>query len=350
MTDYGLLPPEVNSARMYAGAGIGSMMDAAAGWASISATLSGAATAYSSTISSLATVWMGAAAQSMQRAATAQLSWLTATALSAQQTAGQALAAAEAYATAHAATIPPPVVAGNRTLLAALVAGNIVGQNTAVIAATEAQYAEMWAQDAAAMYSYQAQSAAAVQLPTFTIPAPLLGFVQTLIPGFAPGQPLQNLANLLISPIGIALFSSGEFAIDPLSGATAFFALAGLGESTHAEAVANSAMAHASAKAYGDMPGNIPSPLQAQVRVSVGTAQRVGLLRTPPDWARPTPGDFPAPGLVAPATEELPAAIPLPIPLPLGVPRGGTPPRQEKPPPDYGPYSARFIPQTPAGG
>lgn len=32
------------------------------------------------------------------------------------------------------------------------VATNILGQNTPAIAATETQYAEMWAQDAAAMY------------------------------------------------------------------------------------------------------------------------------------------------------------------------------------------------------
>lgn len=36
----------------------------------------------------------------------------------------------------------------------ALIATNILGQNTPAIAATEAQYAEMWAHDAAAMYGY----------------------------------------------------------------------------------------------------------------------------------------------------------------------------------------------------
>ncbi|WP_252159672.1 PPE domain-containing protein, partial [Mycobacterium tuberculosis] len=41
-------------------------------------------------------------------------------------------------------------VVANRALLVALVATNFFGQNTPAIAATEAQYAEMWAQDAAA--------------------------------------------------------------------------------------------------------------------------------------------------------------------------------------------------------
>ena len=37
-------------------------------------------------------------------------------------------------------TVPPPVIAANRSLLMALVATNFLGQNTAAIAATEAQY------------------------------------------------------------------------------------------------------------------------------------------------------------------------------------------------------------------
>ncbi|WP_443677636.1 PPE family protein [Mycobacterium intracellulare] len=62
------------------------------------------------------------------------------------------------------------MIAANRALLATLVATNILGQNTPAIATTEAQYAEMWAQDAAAMYGYAGSSAAATQLAPFTTP------------------------------------------------------------------------------------------------------------------------------------------------------------------------------------
>jgi PPE-repeat protein len=51
-----------------------------------------------------------------------------------------------------------------------LIATNFFGQNTPAIAATEAQYAEYWAQDAAAMYGYAASSAAAAQLTPFAYP------------------------------------------------------------------------------------------------------------------------------------------------------------------------------------
>jgi PPE-repeat protein len=62
------------------------------------------------------------------------------------------------------------VIAANRSLLMALVATNIFGQNTPAIATTEAQYAEMWAQDTAVMYGYAGASASAAMLTPFTPP------------------------------------------------------------------------------------------------------------------------------------------------------------------------------------
>ena len=61
-------------------------------------------------------------------------------------------------------------------------ATNILGQNTSAIAATEMQYADMWAQDAAAMYGYAGQSAAAAQVTPFTTPP------QTTNPGGLASQ------------------------------------------------------------------------------------------------------------------------------------------------------------------
>jgi PPE-repeat protein len=48
-----------------------------------------------------------------------------------------------------------------------LVSNNVFGQNIAAIAKVEAQYAEMWAQDATAMYNYAGQSAAAAKVTPF---------------------------------------------------------------------------------------------------------------------------------------------------------------------------------------
>jgi PPE-repeat protein len=99
------------------------------------------------------------------------VAWMRSTATQAEQTAIQAKAAAAAYEVTFAAMVPPPIIEANRALLQALVATNLFGQNTPAIAATETLYAEMWAQDATAMYGYAGASASATTLTPFT-PAP----------------------------------------------------------------------------------------------------------------------------------------------------------------------------------
>ncbi|WP_310766426.1 PPE family protein [Mycobacterium sp. Z3061] len=169
--DFGALPPEINSGRMYMGAGSGPMLAAAAAWDALAAEMQTTATSYGSTIQGVTVgSWHGPAAASMLSAAAPFVAWLNATGTQAEQTAAQAKLAAAAYESAFAATVPPPVIEANRSLLMALIATNLLGQNTAAIAATEAQYVEMWAQDAAAMYAYAASSAAATELTPFTEP------------------------------------------------------------------------------------------------------------------------------------------------------------------------------------
>ena len=171
MLDFGALPPEINSTRMYAGPGPGSMLTAAAAWQSLADELNSAAASYGSVVSSLTSgPWTGPSAAAMAAAVAPYVTWLGATGEQAEQTAAQATAAAGAYETAFAATVPPPMVAANRSLLALLVATNVLGQNTPAIAATEAHYGEMWAQDAAAMYGYAGASATASQVTPFTTP------------------------------------------------------------------------------------------------------------------------------------------------------------------------------------
>jgi PPE-repeat protein len=169
--DFGMYPPEVNSGRMYAGPGSGPMLAAAQAWGALADELYTAATGYQSVVSELTSgSWSGPSSTAMTAAAASYVTWLTSTATQAEQTATQAAAAVTAYESAFASTVPPPEIAANRALLMTLVATNFFGQNTAAIAATEAQYAEMWAQDAVAMYGYAASSAAASALTPFGSP------------------------------------------------------------------------------------------------------------------------------------------------------------------------------------
>ncbi|OBJ85463.1 PPE family protein, SVP subgroup [Mycobacterium asiaticum] len=170
--DFALLPPEINSTRIYTGPGSGSLLAAAAAWDEVATELYAAASAYQSVISTLtAGPWTGPSSAAMVAAAAPYVTWLQGTALQAEETAAQATAAAVAYETAFAETVPPPVVAANRLLLMTLVATNFFGQNTPLIALTETQYADMWAQDTAAMQGYAGASAKATTLSPFTEPA-----------------------------------------------------------------------------------------------------------------------------------------------------------------------------------
>src|SRR5689334_17496328 len=165
--DFAMPSPEVNSAGMYSGRG--------SAWKGLAAELRSTALSYGAVLSALTDEeWHGPASAMMASAAAPYVEWMNTTAVQAEETATQAEAAAAAYEAAFAATVPPPEIAANRTQLASLVSTNILGLNTPAIAATEAQYGEMWGQDAAAMYSYAGSSAAASRLTEFGPPQPIV--------------------------------------------------------------------------------------------------------------------------------------------------------------------------------
>src|ERR1700728_1332721 len=167
--DFAARPPEVNSALIYSGAGVGPLTAASSAFSTLSSELSSNAAAYESVISQLSgSEWQGPSSEAMAASAQPYISCLTTTSGQLQQAATQAIASAAAYETAFAASIPPPVIAANRAALALLVATNFLGQNTPAIAANEATYAEFWAQDAVAMYGYAGAATTASQLTPFT--------------------------------------------------------------------------------------------------------------------------------------------------------------------------------------
>ena len=169
--DFGALPPEINSGRMYSGPGSGPMLAAAAAWEALAGELSATASSYDSVLSSLtADAWSGPTATAMWAAAQPYAGWMGSTAAQARLTAAAARSAAAAFDAAFGATVPPPVIAANRSLLLSLIATNLLGQNTAAIAAAELEYTEMWAQDAGAMYGYAGASASAATLSPFATP------------------------------------------------------------------------------------------------------------------------------------------------------------------------------------
>lgn len=169
--DFGGLPPEINSARMYTGPGSMPMMAAASAWNGLAVELDSAATCYETLITQLTgEEWLGPASTAMAEAVAPYVVWTRAAAAQAEQTAVQARASAAAYETALAAVVPPPQILANRLQVVQLRATNVYGHNSAAIAALEAEYGQMWAQDAAAMYEYAAANASATRLTPFEQP------------------------------------------------------------------------------------------------------------------------------------------------------------------------------------
>lgn len=217
--DFGIYPPEINSGRMYAGPGSGPMLAAAQAWEALADELYIAAGSYQSVVSGLtAATWLGPSSASMMTAAASYVAWLSATAVQAAETAAQANAAAAAYEAAFASTVPPPVIAANRALLMALIATNFFGQNTPAIAATEAHYAAMWAQDAAAMYGYAAAAASATVLTPFHPPRqntdPACSVGQAAAVSQAAGTSAGNVQNT-VSGVAQAISVAPAAAADP---------------------------------------------------------------------------------------------------------------------------------------
>lgn len=280
---FGALPPEINSGRMYAGVGSGPLLAAAAAWDGLACDLCATATGYSSVLSELTSMpWRGPASVAMIDAVTPYVAWLQATAEQAEQTGMQARAAAAAYEAAFTMTVPPPLIAANRVLLMTLIATNFFGQNTPAIAATEAEYAEFWAQDAAAMYEYAGASAAASVLtplrppPNTTNPeqaAELVAKLKPLKPVPPPWFPIipTSVWNTLVNTWGLAYFGIGIVQLATL------FAQQFLPNPAMAAAGAGGAVT-AAAPALVDM---VTAPASA----AVGAADKVGLISVPPSWS-----------------------------------------------------------------
>lgn len=318
--DFGALPPEVNSGRMYCGPGCGSILAASAAWDGMAADLHATAAAYNLVISDLTSAaWLGLASVSMAAAAAPYVSWLTTTAALCEQAATGARAAAAAYGAAFAITVPPPVVAANRAQLMVLIATNILGQNAPAIAATEAEYGEMWAQDAAAMYEYAGASAAASAVPPFTSPPPstnpagaimstgsqLLSAVPNALQGLAlspaTAPSLSSFSQLLsfLSPVNLGVSSAATAITSTGTGGS----YAGLGYAEHydpegaskmdailerlgAPPAGSAAGGLASVGSAGPGAGSGASP---ELTAGLGRASSIGALSVPPHWAGATP-------------------------------------------------------------
>ncbi|WP_428339138.1 PPE family protein [Mycobacterium sp.] len=331
--DFGALSPEINSGRMYSGPGSTPMLAAASAWDALAAELSSTATTYGAVINSLTEgPWLGPASAAMTVAASPYIRWMSVTAAEAEQTADQARAAAAAYEAAFAGTVPPGIVAVNRTQLAALVATNVLGQNTAAIAATEALYGEMWAQDAAAMYGYAGSSAVASTVTPFRSPpettnaagaasqggavnqaagasssvgaqSALSQLVSTVPPALQSlASPVQSAALPALQPGDVtnllSNLASSSFTPMSVAGITQVGADLSVIRALSATAVPGAGASGVAAEGVAAMgavgPSGAASLGSAPVSAGIGRATLVGTMSVPQSWAAAAPAASPA--------------------------------------------------------
>ncbi|OBI51638.1 hypothetical protein A5707_13700 [Mycobacterium kyorinense] len=378
--DFGALPPEINSGRMYAGPGAGPLLAAAVAWDELAAGLGSAASGYGSVVSELASqVWRGPTSISMSAAAAPYVAWLSATAIQAEQAAAQAKAAVAAYETAFAMTVPPPVIAANRAELLVLIATNFLGQNTPAIAANEAHYAEMWAQDATAMYGYAGSSAAAAKVNPFTQPpsttkpagvagqaAAVAKATSTSASGEPTAQATASVPQTLQSMTATTSSSSSTAPVLAGQGSkyqdaflrtisTPYF-FGGLGEKLSGLAKGMTPVAQAASAAatslgspgFSSFGGFAGLGGGARVSASVGQAGSIGKLSVPPAWAAAAPGTSPA-GAATPISSLAARPDTTPAGLLRGLPLSGTGRRTEGFIHRYG-FRYPVVPRPPAAG
>lgn len=312
------------------------MVAAATAWSGLADELQSAAASYSAVIATLTSgPWIGPSSQAMAAAATPYLTWLDGLAAQATQTAVQAMAAASAYEAAFASHVPPAEITANRGQLVSLAASNIVGQNSAAIAAIEAQYSEMWAQDAIAMDSYAAASAAASQLTPFSEPPQIVDAM-----GLASHGPLSELLsvlaklstdytatitallNALFGPAGASTFTALYSAVKvPLGFTTQFNSIAllinfpasqflkfGPHSATALDALPKDALGSGLAAPHWRR-GSLTGMAAADSVAQLGRGTLVGSLTVPPAWTANTPAiRTVAAALSAAGPEAVPAA------------------------------------------
>jgi len=345
------LPPEINSALMFSGAGSGPLFTASAAWNNLAADLAAAASSFNSVVTGLSNgTWTGPASMSMAAAAVPYVSWLNTAATQAETAGAQAVAAASGFETARSLTVPPAAVTANRVQLSTLVATNFLGQNTPAIFATEFEYMEMWAQDVAAMFGYHgAATAAAAMLPAFSAPPNLLSSLGGLL-----AAPLSGLGATAMSAIGApvnAVMSTGLLApvTSTLSGLAAnpmslmsvaemgmypasmmmspimMAAQAGMRGGAGAGMAAGSGAALADApKFVGDVApkglGGAGMGGLGAASAGLGKARLVGAMSVPPTWQGSSPAR-----MVSAAMSGVGAEVPAGAAMPAGPGGGGMP-------------------------
>ncbi|WP_081585921.1 PPE family protein [Tsukamurella sp. 1534] len=196
------LPPEVNVGRLMSGAGPAPATAAAAAWSAVAAAVSSRSVFLTSLLPRLAASWEAPETALMTKNVSLYLAYNEAVRSQALLAATRHTKQAADYTAALAGMAQLPEIALNHITNAVLHATNFLGVNTAAIAANEAQYTAMWAQNAAMMSGYLANTVANMTFEPFIPPKPIATSIGVPIPAAAAGA--ASVGDAVVTKIGLA--------------------------------------------------------------------------------------------------------------------------------------------------
>jgi PPE-repeat protein len=359
-------PPEITSALIHSGPGPGSLLAAAGAWRQLAIELQQTAADYASTVAAIP--WQGPSATAMTMSTIPYVSWLHTTSAQAAQMSLAADTMASSFVATQTAVVHPSVVAANRALLADLIATNFFGINFPAIAATEAQYMQMWANNTTAMLGYHATRLQTMTLQPFT-PSPTTtnpaGIAAQSVAAATPAQALDiPILDSIFSNPTIAFLISNEAnfiqggfpfnMISMLTGGHDF--LPGQYPDVLWPTPRNMALAYnvTGPEAVGGAP-NIFAPaaaetsaMEASVTASLGDGMYVGNLVVPPSAVTSPVQLTAAEGPLVPTTAEGAPLVPMFVPP---MPPGARKAQRDKPDEKgYGPPIPGSIMRRPPSG
>ena len=360
---------ETISATLESGPGSGSLRSAVRTWSQLQTALEQAAQGVRTQSAQSDVALLGPSGDAMRARLSSYAGDLTALSAYAQRMATAVSSAASAFDVARASAVPLSTITANRTNTARLMAApDPYGVHLPLIAALQAQYAEMTAHNVAVMQNYGAQSAAAVQsvAGSAAVPPGNVGSFQDFLNGLlgnTESDPVGLLGNLLDSNFFNSVtnvFASG-FAptgivqdVTSFGFLTAFLATAAADQADdalHDQALLAPPAWLAPILGQMEADGAVAAAAENQVLAEMGNAGKSGLLSVPPSWAQPPPQmGTPRAPLVPPAHTPIgfPTVPFVPVAASPGGVRGRGAPRPRTDP-EYGDPPV-VMPKHPLGG
>ena len=276
------VPPEISSARMYTGPGSGSMAEAATAWDRLAVRLY-------TTLADYRAVTAKLPVTALIQAAAPYIDWLNAAAAQAQHAATQVAAAVSAHQKARAAMVPPALIEENRAQRRSLALANCLGQASPALAAAEACYEQMWAQNCHAMYAYAGAAANASTITAFTSPPGPPGTVAPRCWALTAAPDVISAGRQVMSAIPEALQVLSASPLGTCEGALWPVTLP-LSKLSSLSAPSDFAISHLSfLNKAAALRSLLPSPGGATVTAGFGRATPIAKLSVPQAWTKATP-------------------------------------------------------------